>query len=241
MAQNRDDIIRRVKALMEKTVAAGCSEAEAMAASEAATRLMNKYELELTDIKIAEQANCQEFDINVGYKTTPPSFMTAGAIAYLTDTRAWTRKDRAGFPHLVFFGFETDVIVAQYIFAIIERSMLHAWMAYKIEADYKGASTVRRRALQEGFDAGMAGRIDTRLRRMKDEQRRENSASGRDLVVLKRPIVDAELAKLGIHFTAHRAGRARPMNGAAYEAGQRAGDNVAFNKGVGASTQGRLG
>ncbi len=240
MSQTKEDIIRRVKALMEKTTAAGCSEAEAMTAAETVSRLMNKYDLQFTDIKLAEQANCQEADYDVGFQRTP-TFYVCNCIAYLTDTRAWVRTNPNKSLSIIFFGFETDVAVAQYLYKICDRAMLWAWMDYKAKSDYKQSTTKQRKAIQNGFDVGMANRINERLRAMKDEQRRENSASGRDLVIVKGPIVEAEMERLGISIGRARAGGSRPMDGAAYRAGQDAGAAVAFNKGVGSNPAGRIG
>jgi hypothetical protein len=236
MSQTKEDIIRRVKGLMAKTTDAGCTEAEAMAASALAAKIMAQHDLALTDIKLREQANCQEADIPVHYKTAPPTFMCANAIAYLTDTKAWCHKDERGFPHCVFFGFETDTIVAKYLYAIIDRAMLNAWMKYEKEVDYKSHSAKGRAALRTGFDGGMATRINQRLRELKDAQQEENIATtGRDLMVVKSAVVADELAKLGITFTSAKRSKAPASNAGAWAAGESAGDAVSFNKGVGAN------
>ncbi len=235
MSEDRQSIIRRVQGLMAKTTGAGCSEEEAMAASAMVARLMNKYELSLTDIKLREQANCQEYEVNVGLTVKDqPAFMVCSAIEYLTDTKCWIRRNAKG-SHVVFFGFETDTVVAQYIYAICDRAMLYAWMDYKATSNYKEASQAQRRKIQFGFDAGMASRIGQRLRAMKDEQRRENESNGRDLVVVKRPMVEAALAQLGIKIREGRSSSSA-ISGTAYLAGAAAGDRVAFNKGVAANS-----
>jgi len=235
MSQTNEDIIRRVRALMEKTTANGCSEAEAMAASEMVSRLMNKYQLDLTDIKLKETANCREAASSGGQKNDPPSFMCANAIAHLTDTRVWRRNDRNGFAEIVFFGLETDVVVANYIWSIVDRAMLWAWLDYKATAGYKALSTAGRRDMNNSFHQGMASRINDRLRAMKKAQKAENLATtGRDLVIVKSAIVDAEFEKLGMTFGRAKSYGKSAGDGRAYAAGQDAGSRVALNPGVGA-------
>lgn len=239
MSQTKEDIIRKVRGLMEKTTSAGCSEAEAMAASDMVARLMNKYELELTDIKLTEQANCQEVSAGSSFSKNVPTHFVVNGIAYLTDTKGWLSV-RNGVNHVIFFGFETDVVVAKYIYDICDRAMIHSWMHYKIQSDYKEATASRRREIQHGFEVGMANRINQRLRAMKDAIKRENSSTGRDLVIVKSAIVAAELDKLGFAFGKARTSRGKAMSGAAYSAGVAAGDKVSFNKGVGSTKQGRV-
>jgi hypothetical protein len=51
----RESIARKLRALRERTTAAGCTEAEATQAAEMYTRLVMKYDLSMTDIEIGEQ------------------------------------------------------------------------------------------------------------------------------------------------------------------------------------------
>ena len=243
VSQTKEDIIRRIQALMGKTTAAGCSEAEALSAADAVSRLMNKYQLSMTDIKLKEEANCQEFDINVGYKVLTPVSFCCNAIAYLTDTQVWVRTDGKGTQHIVFFGFETDVTVAQYIYAVIDRAFLVAFLDYVDTSGYKNASPKQRLKMKDGFHFGMSGRISERLREMKDSQKRENSATGRDLVVVKSAIVRAEMEKLGLYINGSTKSSRRDYDTNAYYAGKDAGSKVAINPGVtgGGGSQGRLG
>lgn len=243
MSQTNQDVIRRIQALMGKTTAAGCSEAEALSAAEMVSRLMNKYQLDMTDIKLKEEANCQEFDINVGYKKLTPVSFCCNAIADLTDTVVWTRVGDYGSIHIIFFGFETDVIVAQYIYTLLDRAFLVAFLDYVDVSGYKTASPKQRVKMKDGFHFGMSARINERLREMKAAQKRENSATGRDLVVVKGAVVQAELERLGIIINSAGKGKRTQFDTNAYYAGKDAGSKVAINPGLtgSAGSQGRLG
>lgn len=70
---------------------------------------------------------------------------------------------------------------------------------------------------------------------MKRERDAANASTGRSLVVVKRAVVDEELAKLNMNFRRSRsAGRMIAKN--AFEARQAAGRALPINPGVGADT-----
>lgn len=50
----KEQIIEKIKALMEKTIENGCSEAEALAASEKVADLLVKYEIQMSEIEYRE-------------------------------------------------------------------------------------------------------------------------------------------------------------------------------------------
>jgi hypothetical protein len=66
---------------------------------------------------------------------------------------------------------------------------------------------------------------------MKRERDAANNGTGRDLVVLKASVVDAELGKLDLKLrTVRRA--TRMVSPTAYEAGEIAGASLAINPGI---------
>ncbi len=78
----------------------------------------------------------------------------------------------------------------------------------------------------------MVASIADKLTAMKAGRDEANSGTGRDLVVLKTAIVDAELEKLDLNLRRARGGR-RMVSPAAYEAGSSAGASLAINPGIG--------
>jgi hypothetical protein len=67
---------------------------------------------------------------------------------------------------------------------------------------------------------------------MKAERDAVNNGTGRDLVVLKASVVDAELDKLDLKLRAVRR-PSRMVSTSAYEAGSAAGASLAINPGIG--------
>jgi hypothetical protein len=236
---DRDAVIRRIAALMEKTVAAGCTEQEAMSAAAAAQNLMNKYQMSLSDIKIREEI-CEQLDIATTTKDGGPMFYLINAIGYFTDTKQWRSRGAGPFGSAMFrfFGFKTDVAVAGYIYDICQRSMIYGWEDYRRSVDgYTQLPGPSKDRMKTGFYMGMANRLDKRLREMKDAQRAQNLSNGRDLVLVKMPKVEEEFAKLGIKFGKPKDARSVKLDYRAWEAGDKAGREVGLNPGVGQSSR----
>jgi hypothetical protein len=82
------------------------------------------------------------------------------------------------------------------------------------------------------FTLGMVASIADKLTAMKSGRDEANHSNGRDLVVLKAAVVDAELEKLDLKLrTVRRPTRMVSMT--AYEAGGAAGASLAINPGIG--------
>jgi hypothetical protein len=241
----REALIRRIAGLMAKTTSAGCTEEEAMAAANLASKLMADYDLSLSDIKLKEQANLMQDGINTGFKNMDqPALRCSMAIAYLTDTRVyhWIDKNRA--VSIKFFGFETDVVLAKYIYMIVDRAITYSTLRWEFgeqtdNFEWRDLSRQRKEYLRKSFEAGMVDRINERLREMKRARREEARSTGRDLVTLKDAIVNEQWAdlykKLGL-----RAGKARKsttVNADAYRQGVAEANKVAFNSGIGQSAE----
>ena len=80
----------RIKALAEKTVSNGCTEAEAMAAAEMVGRLLERYALSMEEIDVREQ-RCVQVEVPIGGKRrrpigTLPSRMSRRTVARRTRT-----------------------------------------------------------------------------------------------------------------------------------------------------------
>ena len=78
---------------------------------------------------------------------------------------------------------------------------------------------------------GMVASIADKLTAMKQERDAVINGTGRDLVVLKASVVDAELEKLDLKLrTVRRA--TRMVSPTAYEVGETAGASLAINPGI---------
>lgn len=234
---NLEKIKDRIRALMAKTTGAGCTEEEAIAASAKVQELLHKYQLSLTDIRIKE-STCSKEEYNTQKKTDSPISNVVNAIGYFTDTKCWLSRDTDGRQTYVFFGLEHDVMIAHYIMKVLDYAVIYAAQDYMKTRD----CGKDRGKVKKDFEMAMVLRLARRLREMKDAQRKDDvSTTGRDLVVVKKDVVNQAFDELGIDLVSSRGRGYSFRDGHAVDAGRAAGDKVNINPGVNQSQYGRIG
>ena len=128
----------------------------------------------------------------------------------------------------VFFGLRSDIEVAHYLIELIDNAVRSELGRYKNSAGYRRFRHQDRHVANSSFTLGMVASIADKLAAMKRERDAVRNGTGRDLVVLKASVVDAELAKLDLKLRTV-AGATRIVSPAAYEAGETAGASLAIN------------
>lgn len=227
-----DKIKKRILALMAKTTEAGCTEEEALAASQKVQELLHTYQLDLSDLKLQE-SECIQATYETQQKSDPMVLHCVTAIAFFTDTKVWKNRDKYGFGTYEFFGLEHDVMIAEYITKICDWAIIWGGEDFKKTPAWTDATKSRRTRLKQDYQYGMSCRLAERLREMKEKQMFDDKkTTGRDLVVVKSAIVESEFDKLGLSLRSAKRSRARNVDPAAFAAGQNAGDKIALNPGV---------
>lgn len=224
----RERIAARIRALRAKTVENGCTEAEAMAAAEKLAQLLVDHNMTMDEADLRASPfgdHVHDAAGTVGLKLWKP----ASAIAKLTNTRYWT-GGRAAPTRITFVGLTHEVEIAAYLLAICERAMRTESAA--IMHAVRRLSHIKQAARVMPFLDGMADRLAARIFAMIPPQ-----PPGRGLVVLRNALITEELARRGVEIETGSA--RRPMNWGAYRDGQRAGDGVALNPGVAATSPAR--
>jgi hypothetical protein len=220
----------RIKALAEKTVSNGCTEAEAMAAAEMVGRLLERYALSMEEIDVREE-RCVQVAVPIGGKQRRPIDGCVTAIARFCDCKVWVSRDDL-MPSYVFFGFEADTSVASYLFAVTGRAMRTGLSAFR--AAHPRLSGVALRRASKSFQQGMAARVADRLDAMHRERDASVAAqrtSGTALMVVKHQVVEGAFQQTEIRLvSAGRLTRTR-LNGA-FRHGLAAGDRVNLNRPV---------
>lgn len=225
---NRERIAARIRALRAKTVENGCTEAEAMAAAEKLAQLLDDYNMTLDEADLRASPfgdHVHDAAGTVGLKLWKP----ADAIAKLTNTRYWT-GGRAAPTRITFVGLTHEVEIAAYLLAICERAMRTESSA--IMRAVRNLPHIKQAARVMPFLDGMADRLAARILAMIPPQ-----PPGKGLVVLRNALISEELARRGVEIETGAA--RRPMNWGAYNDGVRAGDGVALNPGVAATSAAR--
>jgi len=225
-------LIGLIQALRAKTVEQGCTEQEALAAAEKVAELLDRHGVQLSELDLRRQA-CAGVGIETGRKRLGPIDDCVAGIAAFFDCRAWAEKDPAGRLRYVFFGLPADVEAARYLYDLVAQAFETETGLFRADAIYVAAHPRQRRTASNSFQIGLARGIVAKLHELR--QAREaalRGSSGRDLVPLKRGIVDEELAKLGLHLRARGRTSGRRMLGNAFEAGHEAGQRFDYRPGL---------
>jgi hypothetical protein len=233
----------RIKALTEKTVANGCTEAEAMAAADMVGRLLERYALSMDEIEI-RTARCVQAEVPLGGRRRRPIDGCVPTIARFCNCKVWLSRAAAPDPmapnfdwsragsRYVFFGFETDTALATYLFAVIDRAVVTETSGLKrSNIQFRG---VRLRQASASFQHGVVARVSERLDAMlraRDSAVRAQSSTGTALVVAKHRVVEDAFRETDVRLVSMNATGRRVIT-SAFRAGRAAGDRVNLNRPV---------
>ena len=228
-----DRLIGRIQALRAKTVEQGCTEAEALAAAEKVAELLDRYGLSLSELDLKRQA-CEGMAVETGRRRVGPVDDCMPAVAAFFDCRAWGEKSASGTLRYVFFGLPADVAAARYLYELVERAFETETARFRAGKTYTAMPTRVRRTATNSFGIGLARGIAAKLRTLREAREAAlRGSSGRDLVVAKAGVVDAELDKLGLRFRARKGTAGRRVLTGAFEQGHEAGLGFEYTPGVG--------
>jgi hypothetical protein len=167
----------RIEALTEKTVANGCTEAEALSAAEMVGRLLERYALSMDEIAI-RASRCVQREVPLGGKRRRPIDGCVPSIARFCDCKVWLAhatdekgsgpEETARPKRYIFFGFETDADLATYLFSVIDRAVATETDSFKV--GHPRLKAVRLRQAAASFQHGPAARVAARLDTMHAER-----------------------------------------------------------------------
>lgn len=229
----RAAIIARAQKLRAMTTERGASEAEALAAIQALSRLVAEYNLSASELEIRADAKHCIKDALVSVRSAEGSWSKLGiGIEKLYGTICWLEEEQGDFLGL---GFEIKSIsIWYYGFPADVAGSITTLTLCSIAVDQALAEMPKRSgaAKRKSFELGMCDRLRERIREMRSRQTGPVQAPGQ-LVLLKDKLVREEFGKLGIAL--HRApSRDVARDQAAYAAGQARGGQVAIDRSIGA-------
>lgn len=215
-------VIARIRALQAKTRAAGCTEAEAMAAAEKAEELLRRYDIDRAPEAI-EGTECVLARIPTERKRQDGLDACGTAIARFCDCRHWLQNGADGRLTHVFFGMPADVEAARVLYDVIAETFAVEAASFKAGATYRETPSPERAQATKSFRYGLAEGIREKLMALADERgRRTRRSTGRDLVPLKTAAIDDALDRLGIAFRRMSSGK-RYVDPDAYHQGRTSG------------------
>jgi hypothetical protein len=220
----------RIQALRAKTIANGCTEDEALSAAAKVAELLDRHDLSLSDVELRE-GRCEELGYRSPRKKRIPLDECIGAIADFCDCKVWRERDPDGEVRHVFFGLPSDVVGAHALAELVDAAVRSELGRYKTTRDYGRLRHQDRYLANASFVLGMVASIADKLTAMKAERDKVNRGTGRDLIVLKHGIVDAELARLGLDLrVVEGEAIGRMVLPDAYEAGSEAGAALGIDR-----------
>ncbi len=239
MSQN-DELAKvkaRIRALSERTVTRGCTEAEAMAAAEMVGRLLERYALTMEAVDLRAEP-CIQVEVPIGGQRRRPVDACVPAIARFCDCKVWLARTGQQ-AHYVFFGFDTDAGLAVYLFAVIDRAIRTELTGFRRTMPALAGTALRRASAS--FQHGMAARVAERLTTMHEDREASvaaQHATGTALILARHQVVEDAFRATNLRLRA-LPGLTRRRN-AAFRAGQKAGERVNLNRPVGADDGPRL-
>lgn len=221
----------RIKALTEKTVSNGCTEAEALSAAEMVGRLLERYALTMEEIDLRETP-CVQIEVFSGGQRRRPIDAAIPSIARFCDCKVWLTRTEQGVSYM-FFGFETDVALARYLFEVVDAAIATELAAFRTRNP--ALREMRLRTESVSFQHGMAARVSDRLTSMhaaREASVATQRSTGTALMIAKHHLVEAAFRENGPRLVAARQSARRVIR-TAFKHGFEAGDRVNLNRPVG--------
>ena len=224
-------ILARIRLLCARTTANGCTEAEAIAAAEKVRQLLTEYNISMSQVDL-DESTCEEMLLPMNNSNSTKRCVHA--VTTFTDVKAWIRVERAG-SVLHLFGLPSDVQVCEWLLKVVLNAMEAEKRRFVVSNRRRGNPVGHEGS--NSFKLGFSLRIQDRLKAMKFASTQEvKTASGRDLMVVKNAVVQAQFNKLGLRLRSSGY-RATVRDRDSFEKGKEAGDRVGLNRPIAQSSQ----
>jgi hypothetical protein len=225
MTEKREELLAKIRALLSKTIEAGCTEGEAMAALAKAKAMIDVHDVSDEELQLTKE----EKAIAQTYEEHDPHGVKRGlayAVHKFTGTLGWTRKSDGT---RATCGLPADVEFAEWLLAALDGFVKREYVRFAITSA-TGEGNERKTAMRN-FINGCTLRISERLIELA-EPPKQQTTNARALVVTKQAAIDAYLETACIKLGRSRASTFSVKDHAAYEAGKAAGERASFGRPV---------
>lgn len=219
---NADKLRSLVAALRARTVANGCTEAEAVAAAGKLVELLDRYHADFPQALI-ETSACQRLELATHKKQRQPIGLCLPAIAALFDCRVWMERDASRKITHVVLGLPESLEMVATLEQVIRQALAEGWEQFRASQRFIRQGDDAKASFQFGMAASLAERILAVV--AEREQAAPALADGRALVVVRRSLVDQAFGDLGLTLR-ESDGSGRRFDGALFTQGQQAADEV---------------
>ena len=205
---DRDKLLARIRALFAKTVEAGATEAEEIAAAAKARGLVEQYQMDLGAEELKREGFVKKA-INLNHAQFAFSRRIMGGIGQFCEVK--TYYTTFGSPKIMIFGFRSDTEFASYLieslttFALAGADMHIATARKMAIALGTPMDATESREARRSHLLGCATRVTLRLKEMAQERRAQAAQPGSygALVKLDKPeLIRAEMERLNIRLHA---------------------------------------
>lgn len=229
---NRSNLLRKIRALMAKTIDNGCSEAEAMSALSMAQAMMDAYEVTEADLaEVGKESAIKEEMKDMRDPHHIRSHLTVG-ISKFTNTKCYRNEFKSQKFKYNFIGLQSDVEFAIWLTETLTMFVQKELKNYIWGNDYTSLTQNQKRPIIMGFVLGCCNRINARLNELSAQGEVKASGNGTALVVIKHELIQRKMNELGLNLRQPRA-RGTRTNHDAYGAGKAAGDRARFGRPMG--------
>lgn len=219
--------IAKIKALLMKTVANGCTEGEALAALSLARKWMDEADIDDTDLAFGGESVTMESVTRTDHDKIRNKLATP--VGFFCGCRTWT----GAFDSITFCGLQSETLFALWLLDVLADFVEREAQNFLDHTWKRGMPRIRR--IERGsFIVGCTERIAQRLQELTPKP---VAGNGRALVVAKNALIENFMKERGIKlrepFKLFRG------DDKAYGAGVRAGDGAQFNRPVESDERGR--
>lgn len=210
---------------MAKTVDAGCTEAEALAALTMAQTMMDAYEVTEEDL----QLKGEEATINWSAIKDPHNIrrQLCNVISKFTQTEVWTSNSKK---HINYCGLQSDVDFAVWLTETLTNFVMRELKNYLWAKGYQSYRGSEKRIIINGFVMGCCQRIYQRMGELAEGA--AVSVNKNALMVIKNQLISKRMEDEGLKLRTPRS-RSMTINENSFSAGKAAGDRATFGRPIG--------
>jgi hypothetical protein len=225
---DRNAIIEKIKALLQKTTANGCTEHEMLAALDKASAMADAYEISEDELKLAkEKAAILQAEPTDASDPHRLKWRLSYGVRLFCNVQIYRTPNEAG---LKFIGMPSDVQFAQWLLDNLADSVFGELYAHLIGCL---APKSERRIIIRSFVEACCDRITARLTELVERSKQQRTSSGRELVLVKDAAIKQYMKDHDIHLRSCCMGGSSNINESASAAGRAAGDRASFGRPVG--------
>lgn len=224
---NRESIIEKIKALLAKTTANGCTEAEMMAALDKASAMIDAYDISDDELQLAkDEAAMLHADPPDASDPHRLKWRLSYGVRQFCGVEIYRSSKETG---LKFVGMPSDTNLARWLLDTLADFVFHELYTHLIGCL---APKSERQIIIRSFTAACCDRINDRLLALVERSKAARTSNGRELVVVKNAAIKAFMKEHGIRLHSCGMGSPSNVNAAAQAAGRAAGDRASFGRPV---------